>query len=468
MVTWIDPGLHSGGDLRALTVLAVVLLIALLILLIGWGRVPPFAAFIVIALTGALCFGMPLNDIGKSLERGVGDMLGGLTAIICFGAMFGRIIADSGAARSISKALIGAVGDRFILIAMALTGLIVGIPLFYSVGFVVLVPLIFSLGTRTKLPAVHLGIPLVCGLSIAHGFLPPHPAPIALLKLFGADIGLTLIYGLIVGGVALMIAGPMLALTLKGIAPQTGAQALGQSPASFTEYSRPEEKLPGPFNSCFTALLPVALITAATAIAYVPHGSPRFEAAVAFVGQPTVVLLMSLIYATFSLGVAGGMDLKALMHAYGASLKDVSAILLILAGAGALKQVFVDSGVSAQLAGWLQTVPLQPLILGWLIAMAIRIALGSATIAGLTAASIMVPIVAAGHVDPNLMVLSIGAGSLMCSHVNDAGFWLFKEYFNLNLQDTFRSWTLMESLAGSVGLLCVLGLNLLLPLFGRP
>jgi Gnt-I system high-affinity gluconate transporter len=277
-----------------------------------------------------------------------------------------------------------------------------------------------------------------------------------------------LIYGLIVGGVALMIAGPMLALTLKGIAPQTGGQALGQSPALTTEYSRPEESLPGPFNSCFTALLPVALITAATAIPYVPHGSPRFEATVAFIGQPTVVLLMSLIYATFSLGVAGGMNLKTLMQAYGASLKDVSAILLILAGAGALKQVFVDSGVSAQLAGWLQTVPLQPLILGWLIAMVIRIALGSATIAGLTAAGIMVPIVAVSHADPNLMVLSIGAGSLMCSHVNDAGFWLFKEYFNLDLRDTFRSWTLMESLAGGVGLLCVLGLNLVLPLYARP
>jgi gluconate transporter len=442
-----------------LTVLAVVLLIALLILLIGWGRVPPFAAFIAIALTAALCFGMPLNDIGKSLERGVGDMLGGLTAIICFGAMFGRIIADSGAARSISTALIGAVGDRFILVAMALTGLIVGIPLFYSVGFVVLVPLIFSLGTRTKLPAVHIGIPLVCGLSIAHGFLPPHPAPIALVKLFGADIGLTLIYGLIVGGVALMVAGPLLALTLKGIGPQTAGQAPEQSS---------EERLPGAFNSCFTALLPVTLITASTAFTYLPHGSLRLAAAIAFIGQPTVVLLMSLIYATFSLGDSGGMNLKTLMQAYGASLKDVSAILLILAGAGALKQVFVDSGVSEQLGAWLQTVPLQPLVLGWLIAMAIRIALGSATIAGLTAASIMVPIVTASHVDPNLMVLSIGAGSLMCSHVNDAGFWLFKEYFNLDLQDTFRSWTLMESLAGSVGLLCVLVLNLVLPLFGRP
>jgi gluconate transporter len=449
-----------------LTVLAVVLLIALLILLIGWGRVPPFAAFIAISLSAALCFGMPLNDIGGSMERGVGDMLGGLTAIICFGAMFGRIIADSGAARSISRALIGAVGDRFILVAMALTGLIVGIPLFYSVGFVVLVPLLFSLGPRTKLPAVQLGIPLVCGLSVAHGFLPPHPAPIALIKVFGADTGLTLIYGLIVGGVALMIAGPLLALKLNGIEPQAAGQARGQPPAaaSVADDDRPEESLPGAFNSCFTALLPVVLISASTALPYVKHGSTRFDATVAFIGQPALVLLLSLIYATFSLGVVGGMNLKKLMQAYGASLKDVSAILLVLAGAGALKQVFVDTGVSGQLGASLQEIPLHPLILGWLIATAIRIALGSATIAGLTAASIMAPMVAARHVDPNLMVLSIGAGSLMCSHVNDAGFWLFKEYFNLSLRDTFRSWTLMESLAGVVGLVCVLALNLVLPL----
>jgi gluconate transporter len=436
-----------------LTVLAVVVLIAGLIFLISWARVPPFAAFMATAVMAALCFRMPLSDIGKSLERGVGDMLAGLTAIICFGAMFARIIADSGAARSIAGALIATVGVRFILIGMALTGLIVGIPLFYSVGFVVLVPLVLSLGERTRLPAVYLGIPLLCGLSVAHGFLPPHPSPIALVRLFGADLGVTLLYGMIVGGVTLLIAGPMLAPFLKGIAPQA-VRGVGADLS--------EETLPGPFNSCFTALLPVMLIAAATAIPYVAYGSPRLEATVAFLGQPTVALLVSLIYATLSLGVAGGMNLKSVMNGYGESLKDVAGILLILAGAGALKQVFVDSGVSAQLAAWLQTVPLQPLILGWLIAMVIRVALGSATIAGLTAAGIMVPVVAAGHVNPNLMVLSIGAGSLMFSHVNDAGFWLFKEYFNLDLRDTFRSWTLMESVAGVVGLLCVLGLNLIL------
>lgn len=281
-------------------------------------------------------------------------------------------------------------------------------------------------------------------------------------------MGLTLIYGMIVGGVTLMIAGPMLALTLKGIAPQPAGQGTDPPAVLFAQSNLPEERLPGAFNSCLTALLPVTLIAAATAIAYAPHISPQLRAVAAFLGQPAVVLMVSVIYATLSLGVVRGMNLKTLMQAYGASLKDVSGILLILAGAGALKQIFVDSGVSAQLAAWLQTVSASPLILGWLIAMVIRIALGSATIAGLTAAGIMVPIVAASHVDPNLMVLSIGAGSLMCSHVNDAGFWLFKEYFNLDLRDTFRSWTLMESLAGSVGLLCVLGLNLVLPLYARP
>lgn len=443
-----------------MTVLAVVLLIALLVLLISWGRVPPFAAFIVTSLLAALGFGMPLDAIGTSLARGIGDMLGGLAAIICLGAMFGRTIADSGAARSIANTLIGAAGGRFLLVALALTGLIVGIPLFYSVGFVVLVPLVFSLAAHMKLPTVYVGIPLLCGLSVSHGFLPPHPSPSALVQLFSADMGMTLIYGMIVGGITVMIAGPLLASRLKHIAP-IGGEVMNLSPAPAAA-AQAGKSLPGAWNSCFTALLPVGLIAIATVVAYLPNVSAQLQSIATFIGQPTVALLVSLIYATFSLGVARGSSFKSLMQAQGASLQDVAGILLILAGAGALKQVFVDGGVNAQLAEWLQTVALQPLLLGWLIAVVIRVALGSATIAGLTAAGIVAPLVADSGVDPNLMVLAIGAGSLMCSHVNDAGFWLFKEYFNLSLQDTFRSWTAMESLAGIVGLLCVLALDLIL------
>ncbi len=293
---------------------------------------------------------------------------------------------------------------------------------------------------------------MLASLSVAHGYLPPHPSPLALVKLFGADLGVTLIYGMIVGAVTVMIAGPLLALTLERIASSSVTMEPARSVGA-------EETLPGALNSCFTALLPVLLIAMTTTIAYLPNGSPELKGLAAFIGQPIVALMLALIYAIVSLGLARGRSFKSLMQAQGASLNDVSGILLTLAGAGALKQVFVDGGVNAQLGAWLQTVPLQPLVLGWLIAVVIRIALGSATIAGLTAAGIMMPVAAATGVNTSLMVLAIGAGSLMCSHVNDAGFWLFKEYFNLSLRDTFRSWSVMESVAGVVGLLCVLALN---------
>jgi Gnt-I system high-affinity gluconate transporter len=443
-------------------VLAVVALIGLLIVLISWAKVPPFLAFLLVALTGALCFGMPLDQVAKSLEHGVGEMLGGLVAIICLGAMFGRAIADSGAARSIARSLIGVVGVRFILLAMALTGLIVGIPLFYTVGFVVMIPLVFSVARQVKLPPVYVGLPLLCGLSVAHGFLPPHPSPTALVKFFGADTGLTLVYGLIVSFVALLVAGPLLALALKRFGALPSTESQGGASVTFLGADAPEDKLPGPLNSFSTALAPVVMIAAATVAAYVLTAPSEAKTVIAFIGQPVVVLSIALIYATFSLGVARGVAFTTTMQRYAESLKDVAGILLVLAGAGALKQVFVDSGVSTELGSWLQSVPLHPLVLGWLIAMVIRVALGSATIAGLTAAGLLQPVVVASHVDPNLMVLAVGAGSLMFSHVNDPGFWLFKEYFNLSLKDTFRSWTVMESVAGSVGLLCVLGLNMVL------
>jgi len=439
-------------------VFAVVALIALLVVLIGWGKVPPFVAFLLTALAAAFCFHMPLDHVAKSMEKGVGDMLGSLTAIICLGAMFGRSIADSGAAQSIARTLIGAVGLRFILLAMALTGLIVGIPLFYSVGFVVMVPLILTIAKRANLPPVYVGLPLLCGLSVAHGFLPPHPSPVALIGMFGADTGLTLGYGMIVSVVALAAGGPLLAMALK----RFNAVPVGSAEAAFPVAETDETRTPGAFNSFTTALLPVVMIAATTAVIFALKGTSQAKTIVTFVGQPVVVLTLSLIYATFSLGVLRGLPFKDQMDRYADALKDVAGILLILAGAGALKQVFVDAGISDQLGEILRAAPLHPLVLGWLIAMIIRVALGSATIAGLTAAGLVQPLLVSTHVDPNLMVLAIGAGSLMFSHVNDPGFWLFKEYFGLTLKETFLSWTVMESLVGTLGLVCVLVLNAVL------
>ena len=424
-----------------------------LILLIAVGKVQPLLAFLIAALMAAVLLGMPLDTIPKSIEKGIGDLLGSLTILLCLGAMFGKLIADSGAAQKIATVLIRAFGDRRMLLALALTGFIVGIPLFYNVGFVLLVPLIFSLVYQSGKPLVYLAIPLLAGLSIAHGFLPPHPSPTALVPQFGADMGLTLIYGLIVGIPTLLIAGPLFALTVKGI----DARPSGL----FLAVPKPESELPGAFNSFVTALLPVILLSAATVIQAFGV-DPAWKPLLTFIGHPILVMLIAFVVGAFTLGTARGVDLRTLMEGSGGALKEIAPILMIIAGAGALKQVFIDSGVNDQLGLILRDLPISPLILGWLIASAIRICLGSATVAGLTTAGLVAPLVHLSGVDPNLMVLSIGAGSMMCSHVNDSGFWMFKEYFNLSLKDTFRSWTVMETLVGVFGLLFVLILNQIL------
>lgn len=433
-----------------MTILGVVFAVALLIVLIAALRVQPFIAFIITSLVAALLLGVSPEQIPKTIERGIGDMLGALAIIICLGAMFGKLIADSGAAQRIAETLMRWFGPARVPLAMALTGFVVGIPLFYNVGFVLLVPLVFSVVYRSRLPPMLVGIPMLSGLSIAHGFLPPHPSPTALVAQFDADMGLTLLYGCVISVPTLLIAGPLFARTLSRI--QVGSLDLFK-PTSLTE-----EQLPGTFNSFACALLPVILIGGATLLGY-GHFDPAALVLIEFIGNPTIVMLLSLFVATIILGVARGMRLVEIMNGYGQAVRDIAGILLIIAGAGALKQVFVDSGVNTELGNLLANIPIHPLLLGWLVAFAIRIALGSATVAGLTAAGIVAPLIEITGVDPNLMVLAVGAGSLMCSHVNDSGFWMFKEYFQVSLSDTFRSWTMMETLVGSLGIVFVLLLN---------
>lgn len=433
-----------------MTIFGVVFAVGLLIALIAVLRVQPFVAFIISALVAALLLGLPLERIPGAIERGIGDMLGQLAIVICLGAMFGKLIADSGAAQRISQSLMGLFGPRRVPLAMALTGFVVGIPLFYNVGFVIMVPLVFSVVYRAKLPPMLVGIPMLSGLSIAHGFLPPHPSPTALVAQFGADMGMTLLYGCVISLPTLLIAGPLFARSLKGIS--SGPSEL------FKPTELREEELPGALNSFACALLPVVLIGGATAVAYT-NVDPSTRPLIEFIGNPTIVMLVSLLVGSITLGVARGTQLGQLMNGYGQAIRDIAGILLIIAGAGALKQVFVDSGVNTELGSLLANIPLHPLILGWLVAFGIRVALGSATVAGLTAAGIVAPLIEITGVDANLMVLAVGAGSLMCSHVNDSAFWMFKEYFQVGLRETFRSWTMMETLVGTLGLVFVLALN---------
>ncbi|MFK3888055.1 GntP family permease [Sphingomonas sp. NPDC079357] len=435
--------------------ISIVAALALLILLVAL-RAPPFLAFVVSALCAALLLGVPLEHISGAIEKGIGDTIGPVVITIVLGAFLGKLIADSGAAQRIADTLIGWCGPAHLPIAMAATGFLVGIPLFYNVGFVLMVPLIFSIVLRSGLPAVHVGIPLLAGLSIAHGFLPPHPSPTAVVAQLGADLGVTLIYGLIVGLPTLAIAGPLFATTLKGIA--TPPSPLFEAAA--VSRGRP---LPGAFASFACALLPVILIAGATALHYAPV-SPATAIAIAFVGHPTNVLLLSIGVGILALGRSAGLTRAEIMDGFTVAIRDIAPILLIIAGAGALKQVLVESGADKLLATQLAGLPLPPLALGWLLACVIRIAVGSATVAGLTAGGLIQPVIVATGADANLMVLAIGAGSLMCSHVNDSGFWMFKEYFGLSLRDTFRSWSLMETLVGLFGLVFVLLLDALLRL----
>lgn len=435
-----------------MSLLIILSCIVLLILLVSWGKVNAFLGFLLMSVMAALLLGIPMDKVVGSVQKGMADTLSPIVIIICLGAMIGKLIATSGAAQKIAGVLVNIGGKKNVQWALLLTGFIVGIPLFYGIGFVLVVPLIFSVTFKYKLPAVYIGLPMIAALSVTHGFLPPHPSPVALATQFHAGIGITLVYGLMLAVPAVLIAGPLYASTLKGIT--------SQPLDTFRPADIPAEELPGAFNSFFTALLPVILLMLTALIGATNISNPTLKHVLGFFGDASVVMLISLAFGTFSLGLTRGKKMSQLSAIYVDALKDIAVILLIIAGSGAFKQVLVDSGVSAQIATQIKGLNIHPLILGWLIAAIIRICLGSATVAGLTAAGIMAPLMVNYHVHPSLMVLAIGAGSLVLSHVNDSGFWLFKEYFNLSIKDTFRSWTAMETIIAVVGLAGVLVLNL--------
>jgi Gnt-I system high-affinity gluconate transporter len=432
--------------------LVITLGILLLFLLILVVRLNAFIAFILVGLAIGIGQGMELNAIVASIEKGIGNTLGFLVMILGLGAMLGKLVAESGAAQKITNGLIQLFGIRNTRIAVMLTGFIVGVTMFYSVGFVILVPLVFTVAAATGLSLISIALPMLASLSVTHGFLPPHPAPSALSVMFEADMGKTLIYGLIVAIPAILISGPVLTRFI----PKVEAKPLKEF---MTTKVFSEEELPGFLNSIVTALLPVILIAFSTlVVTFFPLQGTSLSI-IKFMGNPVIALLLTVLVATYTLGIARGVSMEGVMKIYGKAVSGITMVLLIIAGAGSLKQILIDSGVSEYIGSLLQITSLSPLVIGWLIATLIRFSVGSATVAGLTTAGIVLPLVQATGVSPELMVLSIGAGSLMLSHVNDSGFWLFKEYFNLSVKETLTTWTVMETSIGISGLLGVLLLN---------
>lgn len=429
-----------------------------LIFLIAYVKLDTFISFIIVSISIGLASGMGVTAVGKAIQTGIGSTLGDLVLIIGFGAMLGRIVAESGAARQITNVLIGWFGIKNIRWGLALAGFIIGIPLFYNAGFIIVVPLIFTIAASSGLPLLTVAVPMLSALSVAHGYLPPHPSPSAIAGQLNADIGRTLFYGIIVAIPAIVIAGPIFGKTLGRFQPKPDRDV-------FNIREVPTSDLPSAGISFFVALLPVVLLTLLGPIkSLLPEGS-ALRSVVTFLAEPYVGMLLSVLVAVWVLGlrrnaVGKRPTMKVVMKDLEEAIKAASPILLVIAGAGALKQIFNDSGTSLYIGSQLAGVEMSPLLLGWGMAAVIRVCVGSATVAGLTTVGIILPLIQSQNVNPELMVLAIGSGSLMLSHINDAGFWLFKEYFNLSINDTLRTWTVMESLVSVIGLLGVLALNL--------
>lgn len=433
--------------------LIVIIGVILLLLLITVAKFNAFIAFTVVCIFVGLTMGLSLDETIEALKRGIGDTLSLLVLILGFGAMLGRIIADSGAAQRITQNLVVGFGLERVHWALMLAGFIVGIPMFYSVGFVILIPLVFTLAASTRLPLLFVGIPMIASLSVTHGFLPPHPAPTAMADMFGADMGKTIWMGILVSIPTILVAGPLLSPMFKKIKATPMEDFTGQATLD-------ENELPSIYISILAALMPVVLIGISGISQLFFNEASAVYPVLSAMGNPVLAMLLSVLFALFTLGLRNGRKMVEVMRDLSHSISSIAMILLIIAGAGSLKEIMVVSGISEYLGEMMSQSSIPPLILAWLIAAAIRIAIGSATVAAMTAAGIVLPLVADPSVSPELMVLSIGAGSLILSHVNDGGFWLFKEYFNLSVKETLSTWTLMETIISVVGLGCVLLLDI--------
>jgi Gnt-I system high-affinity gluconate transporter len=433
--------------------LIAILGISLFIILILAVKLNPFISFIIVSILVAIAVGMPVDKAVESMQKGIGATMGIIVPVLGFGAMLGKLVAESGAAQTITSRFVGRMGNKNIQTSLMLAGFVIGIALFYEIGFLIMIPLVFTIAASTGLPVLYVGLPMMASLSVTHGFLPPHPAPTALTAMFNADLGKTLLYGLAIAVPTILVSGPLLARFLSKVNARPLAEFVNQKIMN-------EEDLPGFRTSILSALLPVILITSSTIAGILLPQDNVVRKILGSIGNPLIAMLISVLSATYFLGLARGKKMTEVMKSLGQSVLSVAMIMLLISGAGSLKQVLVDGGVSSYIGGLLGHTGLSPLFLGWLIATILRICIGSATVSGLTAAGIMLPMVTGTGVNAELMVLAIGSGSLMCSHVNDSGFWIVKEYYSLSVKDTLKTWTIMETSIGLTGLAGVMILSL--------
>ncbi|CAM5288440.1 gluconate permease GntP [Bacillus tequilensis] len=437
-------------------------ILALLFLIMGL-KLNTFISLLVVSFGVALALGMPFDKVVSSIEAGIGGTLGHIALIFGLGAMLGKLIADSGGAQRIAMTLVNKFGEKNIQWAVVIASFIIGIALFFEVGLVLLIPIVFAISRELKISILFLGIPMVAALSVTHGFLPPHPGPTAIAGEYGANIGEVLLYGFIVAVPTVLIAGPLFTKFAKKIVPASFAKN-GNIASLGTQKTFNLEETPGFGISVFTAMLPIIIMSVATIIDLLQE-TIGFEdngvlAFIRLIGNALTAMIISLLVAVYTMGIKRNIPVKTVMDSCSTAISQIGMMLLIIGGGGAFKQVLINGGVGDYVADLFKGTALSPIILAWLIAAILRISLGSATVAALSTTGLVIPLL--GHSDVNLalVVLATGAGSVIASHVNDAGFWMFKEYFGLSMKETFATWTLLETIISVAGLGFILLLSL--------
>lgn len=439
-------------------ILAAIVGIAVIVILITWLKLHPFLSLLLGSLVAGLVGGMAADAVVASFITGFGNTMGSVGVLIGLGAMYGKLLADSGGADRIVDTLVSRTSARLLPWTMGAVGAIIGLPMFFEVGLVLLMPVIILVTRRSGLPLMRIALPTIAGLSAMHGLVPPHPGPLVAIGALGANLGLTLAFGVLVAIPTIAIAGPLFSKLAARWVP-VGVPDLFVADEKEIETRR----RPSFAAALVSILLPVVLMLAkAVADIASPDAAPVWKVAVDFLGTPVIALTVAVLAGLFLLGVGGGMDRKAIQTSLSASLPPIAGIIFIVGAGGGFKQVLVDTGIGQVIAGWATGASgIVVLLLAWTVAALIRVATGSATVATVTAAGILLPLTE--HLSTpmiSLMVLAIGAGSVFLSHVNDAGFWLVKEYLGLDIPQTLKSWTVLECLVSIVGLSGVLVLSL--------
>ncbi len=449
-------GTLFGMSHNATLLLWTLIVIVFLVLLISKYKWNPFVTLLISALLLGLLAGMKPLDVVSSITGGLGGTLGTIAIVIGLGTMLGKMMAESGGAERIATTLIDRFGEQRVHWAMMLVGFIVGIPVFFEVGVILLIPIVFTVAKKTRMSLLQIGIPILAGLSTVHGLVPPHPAPMIAIDAYGADLGRTILYSLLVGLPVAIIAGPL-------FGKYVGKRIALQPPAELAEQFAVKEgrKLPSFGMTLFTILLPVILMLIGSLASIIdPKATSPITLFCEFIGHEIMALLIAVVFSFFSLGYSRGFSKHDISKFTSECLAPIASIVLIIGAGGAFKQVLINSGVGQAIAEMATGANINIIFFSWLVAALIRVATGSATVAMTTAAGIVAPVLAlTPGANVELAVLATGAGSIVLSHVNDAGFWMVKEFFNMSVPQTLKSWTAMETILSVVGLVLILILS---------